>query len=111
MQTMDAAAGSGIQLSQVSKRFGALAALDGGTRQRVGFARTLLAGKDVLLFDEPFGALDAITRAELQGWLRAALHERPQTAVLVTHDVEEALLVCDRVAVMSARPGRIVLEV
>src|SRR5437588_3351903 len=73
--------------------------LSGGMRQRVAFARTLLAGKDVLLFDEPFGALDAITRAELQGWLRAALHERPQTAVLVTHDVEEALLVCDRVAV------------
>src|SRR5205823_4579978 len=82
--------------------------LSGGMRQRVSFARTLLAGKPVLLLDEPFGSLDAITRAELQGWLRAALHERPQTAMLVTHDVEEALLVCDRVAVMSARPGRIV---
>jgi ABC-type nitrate/sulfonate/bicarbonate transport system ATPase subunit len=85
--------------------------LSGGMRQRVAFARTLLAGKDVLLLDEPFGALDAITRAELQEWLRAALRDEPRTTVFVTHDIEEALLVCDRVAVMSARPGRIVLEV
>jgi ABC-type nitrate/sulfonate/bicarbonate transport system ATPase subunit len=84
--------------------------LSGGMRQRVAFARTLLAGKPVLLLDEPFGALDAITRAELQGWLRAALRDEPRTTVLVTHDVEEALLVCDRVVVMSARPGRIVLD-
>jgi ABC-type nitrate/sulfonate/bicarbonate transport system ATPase subunit len=84
--------------------------LSGGMRQRVAFARTLLARKDVLLLDEPFGALDAITRAGLQEWLREALREERRTAVLVTHDVEEALLVCDRVAVMSARPGRIALE-
>jgi len=84
--------------------------LSGGMRQRVAFARTVLAGKDVLLLDEPFGALDAITRAELQAWLRDALRAEPRTTVLVTHDVEEALLVCDRIAVMSARPGRVVLE-
>jgi ABC-type nitrate/sulfonate/bicarbonate transport system ATPase subunit len=84
--------------------------LSGGMRQRVAFARTLLADKPVLLLDEPFGALDAITRAELQDWLRTALRDEPRTTVLVTHDVEEALLVCDRVVVMSPRPGRIVLD-
>ena len=84
--------------------------LSGGMRQRVAFVRTLLGGKPVLLLDEPFGALDAITRAELQDWLRAELRRRPVTTVLVTHDVEEALLVCDRVAVLSPRPARVALE-
>lgn len=77
------------------------AQLSGGMRQRVAFVRTLLAGKEVLLLDEPFGALDAITRAELQEWLRAALAEEPRTVLLVTHDVEEALLLCERVAVLA----------
>ncbi|MCM3885409.1 ABC transporter ATP-binding protein [Frankia sp. R82] len=84
------------------------ATLSGGMRQRVSFLRTLAAGKPVLLLDEPFGALDAITRADLQGWLRSALATEPRTVLLVTHDVEEALLLCDRVAVMSSRPGQIV---
>ena len=84
--------------------------LSGGMRQRVAFLRTLLAGKDVLLLDEPFGALDSITRAQMQEWLLEALGHEPRTVVLVTHDVEEALLVADRVAVLSARPGRIVAE-
>jgi NitT/TauT family transport system ATP-binding protein len=70
-------------------------------RQRVAFARTLLADKPVLLLDEPFGALDAITRAELQEWLQAALAGEPRTVLLVTHDIEEALLLCDRVAVLA----------
>ena len=74
-------------------------------RQRVAFARTLLAGKPVLLLDEPFASLDAITRAEMQEWLAGALAAESRTAVLVTHDVEEALYLCDRVAVLSRPPG------
>jgi NitT/TauT family transport system ATP-binding protein len=84
--------------------------LSGGMRQRVAFLRTLAAGKPVLALDEPFAALDAITRAEMQGWLAAALSEDPRTVVLVTHDVEEALYLSDRVAVLSPRPARIVAE-
>jgi ABC-type nitrate/sulfonate/bicarbonate transport system ATPase subunit len=86
------------------------AELSGGMRQRVAFLRTLIAGKPVLALDEPFAALDAITRAEMQEWLAAALRTDPRTVVLVTHDVEEALYLCDRVAVLSARPARIVAE-
>jgi ABC-type nitrate/sulfonate/bicarbonate transport system ATPase subunit len=84
--------------------------LSGGMRQRVAFLRTLLSGKPVLLLDEPFGGLDAITRAEMQEWLAGALGAAPRTVVLVTHDVEEALYICDRVVVLSARPGRPVAE-
>ncbi len=84
--------------------------LSGGMRQRVAFLRTLLAGKPVLCLDEPFGALDAITRMQMQSWLAAALARQPRTVVLVTHDVEEAVLLGDRVAVMSPRPGRVVQE-
>ncbi len=82
--------------------------LSGGMRQRVAFVRTLLSGKQVLCLDEPFGALDAITRAEMQNWLVAALRQEPRTVVLVTHDVEEAVVLADRVAVLSPRPGRVV---
>ncbi len=84
--------------------------LSGGMRQRVAFLRTLLAGRPVLLLDEPFGALDSITRAAMQEWLAAALVEEPRTVVLVTHDVEEALFLSDRIAVLSPRPGRVVEE-
>jgi ABC-type nitrate/sulfonate/bicarbonate transport system ATPase subunit len=86
------------------------AELSGGMRQRVAFLRTLLSGKPVLCLDEPFGALDAITRAEMQAWLAQALEREPRTVVLVTHDVEEAVLLADRIAVMSARPGRVIGE-
>ena len=86
------------------------AELSGGMRQRVAFLRTLLSGKPVLCLDEPFGALDAITRGEMQGWLAQALAREPRTVVLVTHDVEEAILLADRVAVLSARPGRVIDE-
>ena len=84
--------------------------LSGGMRQRVAFLRTLLSGKPVLLLDEPFASLDAITRAEMQEWLAAALASDPRTVVLVTHDVEEALYLADRVAVLSARPACVVRE-
>jgi NitT/TauT family transport system ATP-binding protein len=84
--------------------------LSGGMRQRVAFIRTLLSGKQLLCLDEPFGALDAITRAEMHGWLAGALRAEPRTVVLVTHDVEEAVVLADRVAVLSSRPGRIVEE-
>jgi NitT/TauT family transport system ATP-binding protein len=84
--------------------------LSGGMRQRVAFLRTLLAGKPVLCLDEPFGALDAITRAEMQAWLGQALAREPRTVVLVTHDVEEAIVLADRVAVLSPRPGRVIEE-
>lgn len=83
------------------------AQLSGGMRQRVAFLRTLMAEKDVLLLDEPFAALDSITRAGMQEWLLAALEQEPRTVLLVTHDVDEALLVGHRVVVFSARPGRI----
>jgi NitT/TauT family transport system ATP-binding protein len=84
--------------------------LSGGMRQRVAFLRTLLAGKPVLLLDEPFASLDAITRAEMQEWLAEALAAESRTVILVSHDVEEALYLSDRVAVMSARPSRAVTE-
>jgi len=85
--------------------------LSGGMRQRVAFLRTLLSGKPVLCLDEPFGALDALTRREMQDWLAQALEREPRTVLLVTHDVEEAARLAHRVLVMSPRPGRIVAEV
>jgi NitT/TauT family transport system ATP-binding protein len=84
--------------------------LSGGMRQRVAFVRTLLAGKPVLCLDEPFASLDAITRQEMQAWLAGALAREPRTVLLVTHDVEEAIVLGDRVAVMSSRPGRVIAE-
>src|SRR4051812_20020991 len=84
------------------------AELSGGMRQRVAFVRTLLAGRPVLLLDEPFGALDSLTRGQMHDWLAGALAAEPRTVVLVTHDVDEALLLADRVAIMSPRPGRVV---
>jgi ABC-type nitrate/sulfonate/bicarbonate transport system ATPase subunit len=84
--------------------------LSGGMRQRVAFLRTLLSGKPVLCLDEPFGALDALTRGEMQAWLAGALQREARTVLLVTHDVEEAALLADRVVVLSPRPGRVVAE-
>jgi NitT/TauT family transport system ATP-binding protein len=82
--------------------------LSGGMRQRVAFLRTLLAGRDVLCLDEPFGALDALTRAQAQGWLAGALAREPRTVLLVTHDVEEAAVLADRIVLLSPRPGRVI---
>jgi ABC-type nitrate/sulfonate/bicarbonate transport system ATPase subunit len=65
----------------------------------------------VLALDEPFAALDAITRQEMQGWLSHVLESEPRTVILVTHDVEEAVILGDRVVVMSPRPGRTVKEI
>ncbi len=84
--------------------------LSAGMRQRVAFARTVLAGRPLLCLDEPFAALDAITRAELQAWLEETLRAQPHSVLLVTHDVEEAVLLADRVLVLAGRPGRIVSE-
>lgn len=87
------------------------AALSGGMRQRVAFLRTLLAGRPLLALDEPFASLDALTRQDAQSWLAQALGEAPRTVLLVTHDVEEAVVLADRVAILSPRPGRVVDEV
>jgi ABC-type nitrate/sulfonate/bicarbonate transport system ATPase subunit len=77
-------------------------------RQRLALLRTFLMPHDTLLLDEPFGALDAITRREMQGWLQDVLAREPRTVVLVTHDVEEALMLSDTVHVFSPRPGQII---
>ncbi len=87
------------------------AALSGGMRQRIAVARTLLAPAQVVCLDEPFGALDAITRAAAQRWLTKTLAQRVRTVLLVTHDTEEAVLLADRILVLSPRPGRVVAAI
>lgn len=84
--------------------------LSGGMRQRVALLRTWLTGCDTLLLDEPFGALDALTRKELQDWLLKVWQEFGRTVVFITHDVEEAVYLADRVIVLSARPGQVKRE-
>ena len=86
-------------------------ALSGGMRQRVALVRSALAAGPVLLLDEPFGALDALTRAELHRWLIEAWQALQKTIVLVTHDVNEAIILSDRVFVLGARPGHIKGEI
>jgi NitT/TauT family transport system ATP-binding protein len=76
-------------------------------RQRVAFLRTLLAEKPVLCLDEPFAGLDALTRADMRDWLTGALAREQRTTLLVTHDVEEAVVLADHVLVLTPRPGRV----
>jgi ABC-type nitrate/sulfonate/bicarbonate transport system ATPase subunit len=81
--------------------------LSGGMRQRVAFARTVLVSREVMLLDEPFGALDALTRTGLQSWLQDVWRRLGIACLFVTHDVDEALLLGDRVYALSPRPGRV----
>ena len=87
------------------------AELSGGMRQRAALLRTVVQERDMLLLDEPFGALDALTRAGMQRWLEGMWRRHRWTALLITHDVREAVFLSDRVYVLSARPARIVSEI
>jgi ABC-type nitrate/sulfonate/bicarbonate transport system ATPase subunit len=82
-------------------------ALSGGMRQRVALMRTIAAGRELLLLDEPFGALDSQTRLGMQQWLLQIWRETQRTVLFVTHDVDEAIFLADRIVVMLPRPGRI----
>ena len=82
-------------------------ALSGGMRQRAAFLRTMLLDQEVVLLDEPFGALDALTRIQMQEWLLELWGSLGKTIILITHDVDEALLLSDRVYVLTSRPGRV----
>jgi ABC-type nitrate/sulfonate/bicarbonate transport system ATPase subunit len=84
--------------------------LSGGMRQRLALLRTFVAGLDVLLLDEPFGALDALTRRDLQTWLEGVLATDRHTVLLVTHDVDEALFLADHILVFSPRPATVLKE-
>jgi ABC-type nitrate/sulfonate/bicarbonate transport system ATPase subunit len=107
-----------VQAAELARRYGLgdfldhyPHALSGGMRQRVAFMRTLALSRDLLLLDEPFGALDSQTRLDMQMWLLSVCRDLAATIVFVTHDVDEAIFLADRVVVMSARPGRIAADV
>jgi ABC-type nitrate/sulfonate/bicarbonate transport system ATPase subunit len=87
------------------------AQLSGGMRQRAALLRTVVQQRDMLLLDEPFGALDALTRAAMQRWLMEMWQRHRWTALLITHDVREAVFLSDRIYVLSARPARVVSEI
>lgn len=85
--------------------------LSGGMRQRAAFLRTSLCDADILLLDEPFGALDVITRNEMQDWLLDLRRRYDRTTLLVTHDIDEALYLADRILILSNKPARILKEI
>ena len=85
--------------------------LSGGMKQRVAIARLLMNDPQILLMDEPFGALDALTRLQIQEYLLTIHQEFSRTVVFVTHDIDEAVYTSDRILIMSARPGRIEREI
>ena len=85
--------------------------LSGGMRQRVALMRTFMFERDIMLLDEPFGALDALTRSMMQRWLLQVWGELRRTVLFITHDIDEAIFLGDRVVVMSARPGHIKLDI
>jgi ABC-type nitrate/sulfonate/bicarbonate transport system ATPase subunit len=84
--------------------------LSGGMRQRVALMRTFLFDRDLMLLDEPFGALDALTRTMMQRWLLDIWSRHRRTIIFVTHDIDEAIFLGDRVLAMAARPGRVTLD-
>lgn len=85
--------------------------LSGGMRQRAAFLRTALCSADIMLLDEPFGALDVITRNEMQDWLLKLRSELGRTTVLVTHDIDEALYLADRIVVLGGNPASVTREI
>ncbi len=87
------------------------AELSGGMRQRAAFLRTALCSADIMLLDEPFGALDVITREDMQDWLLKLRSNLNRTTILVTHDVDEALYLSDRILILSHNPARIAREI
>ena len=85
--------------------------LSGGMRQRASFLRTYLCKKEMMLLDEPFGRLDALTRLKMQQWLLNIWQKFKQTVLLITHDIDEAIFLSDRIYVLSTRPGKVIEEV
>lgn len=85
--------------------------LSGGMRQRAALMRTYMCEKDMMLLDEPFGGLDAITKIQMQDWLKKVMTKLNRAVLLITHDIDEAIYLSDRIYVMSKRPGKIKAEI